>query len=262
MYAIILLIERTNSSPIQLNSLSELLPDEVENRLSFSCLYGTRQSGSALWCQINSSTTIYLKVMIRGCNVMKILVTGGAGFIGSHTIIELINSDHSVVVVDNLINSCRESLHRVENLTSISIPFFHIDIRDREKLEAIFEEYTFDCVIHFAELKSVGESVIKPWEYYSNNLTGTLVLVDVMRKYGCKNIIFSSSATVYGNSPVMPITEDCPKGKCTNPYGQTKSMLEEILMDLYTADVKTNDPNPWNIVLLRYFNPIGAHPSG
>ena len=193
---------------------------------------------------------------------MKILVTGGAGFIGSHTIIELINSGHSVVVVDNLINSCRESLHRVENLTSISIPFFHIDIRDREKLEKLFEEYTFDCVIHFAELKSVGESVIKPWEYYSNNLTGTLVLVDVMRKHGCKNIIFSSSATVYGNSPVMPITEDCPKGKCTNPYGKTKSMLEEILMDLYTADVKTNDPNPWNIVLLRYFNPIGAHPSG
>ena len=136
------------------------------------------------------------------------------------------------------------------------------NIRDREVLSRVFALYNFDCCIHFAGLKAVGESVEKPWEYYENNIGGTLVLLDVMRKHGCKNIIFSSSATVYGNPAEMPITEACPKGHCTNPYGQTKSMLEEILIDMHTADVKLMDPKPWNVVLLRYFNPIGAHASG
>ncbi len=193
---------------------------------------------------------------------MHILVTGGAGYIGSHTIVELLNAGHSVVAVDNLANSSAEALRRVEEITGKPVPFVNCDIRDREGLERIFDENCFDCVIHFAGLKAVGESVVKPWEYYENNIGGTLVLVDVMRRRGCKNIIFSSSATVYGDPAFVPITEACPKGRCTNPYGQTKSMLEEILTDLHTADVKTNDPNPWNVVLLRYFNPIGAHPSG
>ena len=129
-------------------------------------------------------------------------------------------------------------------------------------MSRVFALHNFDCCIHFAGLKAVGESVEKPWEYYENNIGGTLVLLDVMRKHGCKNIIFSSSATVYGNPAEMPITEACPKGHCTNPYGQTKSMLEEILMDMHTADVELMDPKPWNVVLLRYFNPIGAHASG
>lgn len=193
---------------------------------------------------------------------MHILVTGGAGYIGSHTLIELLAAGHSVAVVDNLSNSSRESLRRVEVITGKSVPFYQVDIRDREGLDAVFAAQSFDCCIHFAGLKAVGESVVKPWEYYENNIGGTLVLVDVMRKHGCKNIIFSSSATVYGDPAVIPITEECPKGKCTNPYGQTKSMLEEILTDLHTADVKTGDAIPWNVVLLRYFNPIGAHPSG
>ncbi|MBQ0072474.1 MAG: UDP-glucose 4-epimerase GalE [Spirochaetales bacterium] len=193
---------------------------------------------------------------------MNILVTGGAGFIGSHTVIELMAAGHSVVVVDNLVNSSRISLKRVAKIVGKEIPFYECDIRDREGLEKVFSENKFDCCIHFAGLKAVGESVSKPWEYYDNNINGTLVLVDVMRKHGCKNIIFSSSATVYGNPAIIPITEECPKGKCTNPYGQTKSMLEEILTDLRTGDLKTKDENPWNIVLLRYFNPIGAHKSG
>ena len=193
---------------------------------------------------------------------MNILVTGGAGFIGSHTVVSLVENGHDVVVVDNLVNSSPISIKRVETIVGRKIPFYECDIRDREGLEKIFSENSFDAVIHFAGLKAVGESVSKPWEYYDNNIGGTLVLVDVMRKHNVKNIIFSSSATVYGNPAVIPITEECPKGKCTNPYGQTKSMLEEILMDLRTGDEKTGDENPWNIVLLRYFNPIGAHKSG
>ena len=193
---------------------------------------------------------------------MNILVTGGAGFIGSHTLIELMAAGHSVVVVDNLSNSSLESLHRVECITGHAVPFYKVDIRDREGLSRVFALHNFDCCIHFAGLKAVGESVVKPWEYYENNINGTLVLLDVMRQHGCKNIIFSSSATVYGNPAEVPITEACPKGHCTNPYGQTKSMLEEILIDMHTADVKLMDPKPWNVVLLRYFNPIGAHESG
>lgn len=188
--------------------------------------------------------------------VMNILVTGGAGYIGSHTVIELINAGHSVVVVDNLVNASRVALQRVEQIVGCTVPFYETDIRDRKGMEHVFAENSFDCVIHFAGLKAVGESVQKPLEYYDNNITGTLVLLDVMRSSGCKNIIFSSSATVYGNPAVVPITESCPKGSCTNPYGHTKSMLEEILRDLHVAD-----PD-WNVVLLRYFNPIGAHASG
>jgi len=187
---------------------------------------------------------------------MKILVTGGAGFIGSHTLVELAAAGHETVVVDNLSNSNRKSLERVAELTGKEIPFFEVDIRDREGLNCVMKAHRFDACIHFAGLKAVGESVEKPWEYYENNIGGTLTLLDVMRKHGCKNIIFSSSATVYGDPAIIPITEECPKGHCTNPYGQTKSMLEEILMDMQKAD------NEWNIVLLRYFNPIGAHPSG
>ena len=193
---------------------------------------------------------------------MNILVTGGSGFIGSHTLIELIAEGHAVVVVDNLSNSNPEALRRVESITGQAVSFYKVDIRDREGLSRVFTLHNFDCCIHFAGLKAVGESVVKPWEYYENNINGTLVLLDVMRKQGCKNIIFSSSATVYGNPAQIPITETCPKGHCTNPYGQTKSMLEEILMDMHTADVKMKDPRPWNVVLLRYFNPIGAHASG
>lgn len=188
---------------------------------------------------------------------MKILVTGGAGFIGSHTIIELYNAGHEVVVVDNLSNSSPVALQRVAELVKVpEIPFFKADIRDRAALDRVLTEYPCDACIHFAGLKAVGESVAKPWEYYENNISGTLVLLDVLRQHRCKNLIFSSSATVYGDPAVIPITEECPKGHCTNPYGQTKSMLEEIMMDIQKADPV------WNIVLLRYFNPIGAHPSG
>lgn len=187
---------------------------------------------------------------------MKILVTGGAGYIGSHTVIELLEAGHDVVVVDNLVNSSRESLKRVAQITGKEVTFFEVDIRDRDKLESVVKDAGFDCCIHFAGLKAVGESVSLPWEYYDNNIGGTLVLLDVLRKNGCKNIIFSSSATVYGNPAIIPITEECPKGECTNPYGETKSMLERIMTDMYKAD------NEWNVVLLRYFNPIGAHKSG
>ena len=193
---------------------------------------------------------------------MNILVTGGAGYIGSHTLVELLTTGHSVVVVDNLYNASRESLRRVESITGKAVPFYKVDIRDRDALEMVFAMHSFNCCIHFAGLKAVGESVIHPWEYYENNIGGTLILLDVMRRHECKNIIFSSSATVYGNPVEMPITEDCPKGHCTNPYGQTKSMLEEILIDMHTADMKLGESKPWNVVLLRYFNPIGAHPSG
>ena len=188
---------------------------------------------------------------------MKILVTGGAGFIGSHTLIELYKAGHTAVVVDNLSNSNPEALRRVAELIGIKeIPFYQVDIRDRAGLEDVFSVHRFDACIHFAGLKAVGESVEKPLEYYENNMNDTFVLIDVMRKHGCKNIIFSSSATVYGDPAIIPITEACPKGHCTNPYGQTKSMLEEVLMDVQKAD------NEWNVVLLRYFNPIGAHESG
>ena len=193
---------------------------------------------------------------------MHILVTGGAGYIGSHTIVELLNAGHTVTAIDNLSNSSPEAIRRVEEITGKRVPFVDCDIRDREGLERVFAENRFDCCIHFAGLKAVGESVVKPWEYYENNVNGTLVLVDVMRKHGCKNIIFSSSATVYGAEAPVPYTESTPKGRPTNPYGMTKSMLEDILSDLAAADVKTGDPNPWNVVILRYFNPIGAHPSG
>lgn len=193
---------------------------------------------------------------------MKILVTGGAGFIGSHTVVELVRAGHQAVIVDNLCNASARVLPRIEELAGRAVPFYKVDIRDREGLERVFNEQEIDCCIHFAGLKAVGESVMKPWEYYDNNITGTLTLLDVMRQHGCKNLIFSSSATVYGDPAEIPITERCPKGQCTNPYGQTKSMLEQILTDLHTADIKANDPQPWNVVLLRYFNPIGAHPSG
>lgn len=188
---------------------------------------------------------------------MNILVTGGAGFIGSHTLIELYKAGHSAVVVDNLCNSNPIALQRVAEIIGVKeIPFYKVDIRDREGLEKVFAVHQFDACIHFAGLKAVGESVEKPWEYYENNIAGTLTLVDMMRKHGCKNIIFSSSATVYGDPVEIPITENCPKGQCTNPYGWTKSMLEQVLMDIQKADPE------WNVVLLRYFNPVGAHPSG
>ena len=187
---------------------------------------------------------------------MAILVTGGAGYIGSHTVVELQNAGYDVVVMDNLANSSKKVIGRVEALTGKKVPFYETDIRDREGLEKIFSNEKIDSVIHFAGLKAVGESVQKPWEYYENNIAGTLTLVDVMRKHNCKNIIFSSSATVYGNPAFIPITEECPKGICTNPYGWTKSMLEQILTDIQKADPE------WNVVLLRYFNPIGAHKSG
>ena len=187
---------------------------------------------------------------------MNILLTGGAGYIGSHTIIELDKAGHSVVVVDNLVNSNPESLRRVAMIIGKEIPFYKVDVRDKDALSKVFDENTFDAVIHFAGLKAVGESVSKPLEYYHNNMTGTFILLDVMRQHKCKNIIFSSSATVYGDPAIIPITEECPKGHCTNPYGQTKSMLEEVLMDVQKADPE------WNVVLLRYFNPIGAHQSG
>ena len=188
---------------------------------------------------------------------MNILVTGGAGYIGTHTLIELYKAGHTAVVVDNLSNSNPVALQRVAEIIGVSeIPFYKVDIRDREGLAKVLAAHKCDACIHFAGLKAVGESVEKPWEYYENNIGGTLVLVDVMRRHGCKNIIFSSSATVYGDPVEIPITENCPKGQCTNPYGWTKSMLEQVLMDIQKADAE------WNVVLLRYFNPVGAHQSG
>jgi UDP-glucose 4-epimerase len=186
---------------------------------------------------------------------MAILVTGGAGYIGSHTCVELLQAGYEVVVVDNLCNSSEKSLDRVEEITGKSVKFYQCDILDREGLTAIFEKESIESVIHFAGLKAVGESVAKPLEYYWNNVAGTLVLCDVMRQHGCKKIVFSSSATVYGDPHTVPITEDFPLS-VTNPYGRTKLMQEEIFRDFFVSDQE------WNIILLRYFNPIGAHESG
>lgn len=192
---------------------------------------------------------------------ITILVTGGAGFIGSHTCVELLTSGYRVVVLDDLSNSSEVALDRVRTITGIAadnkqMTFYRANMLDRDAVEKIFSENDIDAIIHFAGFKAVGESVVKPLEYYWNNIAGTLVLCDVARAHGCKNIVFSSSATVYGEPEFVPITEDCPKHQATNPYGQTKSMLEQILTDLYLGD------NEWNVVLLRYFNPIGAHVSG
>ncbi len=188
---------------------------------------------------------------------MSILVTGGAGYIGSHTVLELLEKGHEVVVFDNLSNSCEESLNRVQKLTGKSLKFYEADMLDRAAMDKIFDENPdITAVIHFAGLKAVGESVLKPIEYYYNNICGTIVLIEAMKAHNCKNIIFSSSATVYGIPETPQITELFPKGQCSNPYGWTKSMIEQILIDLQTSDPE------WNVVLLRYFNPIGAHKSG
>ena len=187
---------------------------------------------------------------------MAILVTGGAGYIGSHTCVELLNAGKDIVVVDNFYNSKHEALDRVAELSGKSFSFYECDIRDAEKLDKVFKEEKIDSVIHFAGLKAVGESCVKPLEYYDNNVNGTLVLCDVMRKNGCRKIVFSSSATVYGMNNVSPLRETMPTGGTTNPYGTTKFMIELILKDLCRADKE------WSVCLLRYFNPIGAHASG
>lgn len=188
-----------------------------------------------------------------------IIVTGGAGYIGSHTCLELLNGGYRVTVIDNLSNASREGLRRVEELTGKSIEFFKADLMDADALDQVFKANTdadADAVIHFAGLKAVGESVARPLLYYQNNITGTLNLCQVMGKYGIKNIVFSSSATVYGDPASVPITEEFPLLSCTNPYGRTKAMIEDILRDIHTADPE------WNVALLRYFNPVGAHKSG
>ena len=187
---------------------------------------------------------------------MAILVTGGAGFIGSHTCVELLNAGYEIVVVDNYYNSNPKSLERVKELTGKDFKSYECDIRDSEGMDKIFKENKIDAVIHFAGLKAVGESCQKPIEYYDNNIGGTLKLCDVMRNNGCKNIVFSSSATVYGMKNVSPLKETMKTGGTTNPYGTTKYMIEIILEDIYKSD------NEWNVTLLRYFNPIGAHESG
>lgn len=186
---------------------------------------------------------------------MNILVTGGAGYIGSHTCIELLKAGHNLVVIDNLCNSSRESLRRIENIFKIEIPFYKVDIRSKGALIKVFEKHLIDGVIHFAGLKAVGESTEKPIEYYSNNFVGTCTLVEVMNTFKCKNIVFSSSATVYGNPKSVPIKEDFSLS-ATNPYGQSKLMIEKFLQDLFDAD------NSWRITILRYFNPVGAHKTG
>lgn len=185
-----------------------------------------------------------------------ILVTGGAGYIGSHTCVELLNENYEVAVIDNLCNSKIEAIFRVNELTGKKVKFYEGDIADKKLLRRIFNDNNISACIHFAGLKSVAESIQRPMDYYQNNITGTLTLLNVMNEFSVKNIIFSSSATVYGNPAEMPITEECPRGVCTNPYGWTKFMIEQILMDLHKSD------NSWNIILLRYFNPIGAHKSG
>lgn len=186
---------------------------------------------------------------------MNILVTGGAGFIGSHTCVELLNNDYTVIVIDNLSNSSREALRRVEDITGKTLTFYEADLLDKERVVNIFEKHDIDAVIHFAGYKAVGESVAKPLSYYKNNIISTLNLCEAMRKHGVFNIVFSSSATVYGDPKTVPITEDFPTS-AVNPYGRTKLFNEEIFRDLYVSD------SQWNIALLRYFNPVGAHKSG
>ena len=186
----------------------------------------------------------------------NILVTGGAGYIGSHTCVELLNAGHEVVIVDNLVNSNRKSVRRIQELTGKQVYLADCDVRDEARLEGLFATYKFDAVIHFAGLKAVGESVAQPWRYYDNNLNSTLSLLKVMEKFGCKKLIFSSSATVYSGDNEMPLRETSKTGNCTNPYGWTKYMTEQILSGMAHADKE------WSIVLLRYFNPIGAHISG
>ncbi len=205
---------------------------------------------------VSAQTLSMHKCIDTGGLGMAILVTGGAGYIGSHTCVELLNSGYEVVVMDNLYNASEKALERVEQITGKKLTFYNVDMLDKDAMNAIFEKESIDSVIHFAGYKAVGESVQKPLEYYHNNITGTLNLCDVMRHHGVKKLIFSSSATVYGDPAFVPITEECPKGKITNPYGQTKGMLEQILTDLHVSDPE------WNVVLLRYFNPIGAHKSG
>lgn len=187
---------------------------------------------------------------------MNILLTGGAGFIGSHTCVELCEAGHHPIIVDNYVNSCEESILRVEKITGRKIPHYQADVSDAQAMDRIFSENEIDCVVHFAGLKAVGESVEQPLRYYRNNLDTTLTLCEVMKKHGVRKIVFSSSATVYGNQPVVPYREDMPSVGCTNPYGWTKFMIEKILEDVQHANPE------WSVVLLRYFNPIGAHESG
>ena len=187
---------------------------------------------------------------------MTIIVTGGAGFIGSHTVVELLNSGKEVIILDNFSNSKPEVLDNIRKITGKDFKFYEIDYLERRKLEKVFEENKIDAVMNFAGYKAVGESVQKPIEYYTNNVSGALILLDTMRKYGCKKFIFSSSATVYGENAQIPYTEETKTGDTTNPYGTTKLFIEQILKDIYKAD------NSWDICILRYFNPIGAHESG
>ena len=187
---------------------------------------------------------------------MNVLVTGGAGFIGSHTVVELLNEGYGVIVVDNLCNANKEALNRIEKITGKKVTFYETDIRNAAEMENIFATHKIDWVIHFAGLKAVGESVAKPIEYYDNNLISTLVLVETMKKFGVKNIVFSSSATVYGDPAELPLKETSIMNPTTNPYGTSKVMQEQILKDLCVANKE------WNVVLLRYFNPVGAHESG
>ena len=187
---------------------------------------------------------------------MKILVTGGAGYIGSHTCVELLNEGFEVVVIDNFSNSKSSSLDAIKKITGKDFKFYEIDYLDKDALNKVFEENKIDAVINFAGFKAVGESVQKPIEYYTNNILGALNLLDVMRKHNVKKFVFSSSATVYGNPEKIPLTEDCKIGGTTNPYGTSKLFIEQILKDIYASD------NSWDIIILRYFNPVGAHESG
>lgn len=202
----------------------------------------------------NNSITL-AEIRSKSRKKMNLLLTGGAGYIGSHTAVELINSGHSVVIVDNLCNSSSEALASIEKITGTSIPFYKLDLRDNS-LYKVFEEQEIEACIHFAGLKAVGESVHHPLRYYGNNLGSTLNLLKEMEAAGCKKLIFSSSATVYGKPEQVPITEETPRGVCTNPYGWTKWMIEQMLFDLFQSDPS------WSIVILRYFNPVGAHKSG
>ncbi len=187
---------------------------------------------------------------------MSVLVTGGAGYIGSHTVVELLNSGKDVVIIDNFSNSKSDVLDKIKEITGKDFKFYEIDYLDRQALEKVFEENEIEAVLNFAGFKAVGESVAKPIDYYTNNVSGALVLLDTMKKYGVKTFVFSSSATVYGDPEIIPITEDCKTGGTTNPYGTSKLFIEQILKDIYTSDPT------WNICILRYFNPVGAHQSG